>query len=64
MGDDCEQMLDRGKTALTDALLPAYGAIHDWLTSEVADEVTARPVVDEARAALSEAVALSAFANA
>ena len=64
VGDDCEQTLVRAKTALTDALLPAYGAMRDWLTSEVADEVTARPVVDEARAALSEAVALSAFANA
>ena len=64
VGDDCERLLDSAKTALTDALQPAYGAIHDWLTSEVAVEVTARPVVDEARATLSEAVALSAFANA
>ncbi len=64
VGDDCDQVMESAESALIEALLPGYEVTRDWLTSEVAVPVPARPLVDEARAALSEAVALSAFANA
>ena len=52
------------KAGLIEAVRPAYEVLRDHLESAMAAEVTTTPDVDDARIALSEAAALSAFANA
>ena len=64
LGPDSEKAVAGANAGLIEAVRPAYEVLRDHLASAMAAEVTTTPDVDDARIALSEAAALSAFANA
>jgi hypothetical protein len=57
-------LIDEATAGLLDGLHPVYGEARDRVAAEVGFEAGERQMVDEARAALADAAALSAFANA
>jgi hypothetical protein len=59
-----EGTIDEAKAGLLVALRGLYGEARDRVAAEVAYDAGERQVVDEARTALTDAAALSAFANA
>jgi hypothetical protein len=59
-----EAAIDEARAGLLAALAPAYRGARDLVAAEVTAAAGDRHVVDEARAALTDAAALSAFANA
>ena len=64
LGPDREKAAAGATAGLNEAVRPAYEELRSHLESAIAAEVTTTPDVDDARIALSEAAALSAFANA
>jgi energy-coupling factor transporter ATP-binding protein EcfA2 len=58
------ETIDEASTGLLAALRPVYGEARGRVAAELAFEAGERQMVDEARAALADAAALSAFANA
>jgi energy-coupling factor transporter ATP-binding protein EcfA2 len=64
IGADGAEPVTRATAGLLEALRPAYDEVRDHVASAMAVEVSGLPALDDARVALSEVAALSAFANA